>query len=86
MTLLVGLAPELSGAFGTIQFDGVDAGKLAGTLQEKYSIVVVPISGPTVKGKVQFTGLRVGPNVYTSLDEIDLFCDAVEKTVPTLRA
>ena len=85
-TLLVGLAPDLSGAFGTIQFDGVDAGKLAGTLQEKYSIVVVPISGPSVKGKVQFTGLRVSPNVYTSLEEIDLFCDAVEKTVPTLRA
>ncbi|HKD91538.1 MAG TPA: aminotransferase class V-fold PLP-dependent enzyme, partial [Terriglobales bacterium] len=84
-TLLVGLAPELSGAFGTIQFDGVDAGKLAGTLLEKYNIVVVPISGPSVKGKVQFTGLRVSPNVYTSLEEIDLFCDAVEKTVPTLR-
>jgi len=84
-TLLVGLAPELSGAFGTVQFDGVDAGKLAGTLLEKYNIVVVPISGPSVKGKVQFTGLRVSPNVYTSLEEIDLFCDAVEKTVPTLR-
>ena len=85
-TLLVGLAPELSGAFGTIQFERVDAGKLASTLLEKYNIVVVPISGPTVNGKVQFTGLRVSPNVYSSIEEIDLFCDAVEKAVPALRA
>lgn len=85
-TLLVGLAPDLSGAFGTIQFDGVDAAKLTSTLLEKYKIVVVPISGPTVNGKVQFTGLRVGPNVYTSLEEIDLFCDAIEKTIPAMRA
>ncbi len=90
VTVLVGLAPELSGAFSTVQFEGVDAGKLASTLLEKYSIVVVPISGPPLNGqagaKPQFTGLRVSPNVYTSVEEIDLFCDAVEKTVPALRA
>jgi selenocysteine lyase/cysteine desulfurase len=86
VTVLVGLAPKLSGAFSTVQFDGVDAGKLASTLLEKYNIVVVPISGPAVNGKPQFTGLRVSPNVYTSPEEIDLFCEAVEKTVPTLRA
>jgi selenocysteine lyase/cysteine desulfurase len=85
-TLLVGLAPELSGAFGTIQFDGVDPGKLASTLLEKFNIVVTPISGPMVNGKAQFAGLRISPNVYTSVEEVDVFCDAVEKTVPTLRS
>lgn len=88
VTLLVGLSPELSGAFGTVQFDGVDAGKLGSALLTQYNIVVTPISGPTLKGqtKPQFTGLRVSPNVYTSVEEIDLFCNAVEKIVPTLRA
>ncbi|MBV8206303.1 MAG: aminotransferase class V-fold PLP-dependent enzyme [Acidobacteria bacterium] len=85
-TLLVGLDPNLSGAFATIQFDGVDPGKLASTLLEKYNIVVVPITGPAMKGKPQFTGIRVSPNVYTSTEEIDTFCEAVEKAVPTLRA
>lgn len=84
-TLLVGLEPNLSGAFGTMQFAGVDPGKLGSTLLEKYNIVVTPISGPTVKGKVQFTGLRISPNVYTSVEEVDIFCDAIEKTVPVLR-
>ena len=90
VTVLVGLAPELSGAFSTVQFDGVDAGKLASTLLSQYNIVVVPISGPPLNGqagaKPQFTGLRISPNVYTSVEEIDQFCDAVEKIVPTLRA
>ena len=80
------LAPELSGAFGTIQFDGVDPGKMASVLLEKFNIVVVPISGPMVNGKAQFAGLRISPNVYTSMEEMDIFCDAVEKTVPTLRS
>jgi selenocysteine lyase/cysteine desulfurase len=90
VTVLVGLAPELSGAFATVQFDGVDAGKLASTLLSQYKIVVVPISGPSVNGqpgaKPQFTGLRISPNVYTSPEEVDLFCEAIEKTVPALRA
>ncbi|MCU1287156.1 MAG: aminotransferase, class [Acidobacteriales bacterium] len=78
-TVLVKLDPNLSGAFGTVQFDGVDAGKLGGVLLSKYKILVTPIGGPG------FNGLRICPNVYTSLDEIDKFCQAVEETIPTLR-
>ena len=29
----------------------------------------------------EFRGLRVTPNVYTTLEEIDTFCEAVEKVI-----
>lgn len=83
---------DQSGAFATIQFQGHDAGKIGSTLQEKYQIVVTPISGPPVKGAPakatiadekawQFTGLRISPNVYTAPEEIDRFCEAMEQVV-----
>ena len=79
--------PRLSGAFATVQFDGVDAGKLGGVLMDKYKIFTVGISGPVVPGTKtpQFTGLRISPNVYTSPDEIDRFAQAVEESLPALR-
>lgn len=79
--------PRLSGAFATVQFDGVDAGKLGGVLLDKYKIFTTPIGGPAVPGTKtpQFTGLRISPNVYTSPDEIDRFASAVEELVPTMR-
>ena len=76
--LLVRLEPNQSGAFGTIHFEGVDAGKLGASLMSEYKIHVTPITGPGIDG------IRISPNVYTSLAEIDRFCDAVEKTVAKL--
>jgi selenocysteine lyase/cysteine desulfurase len=29
----------------------------------------------------QFKGLRITPNVYTTVPEIETFCDAVEKLI-----
>jgi selenocysteine lyase/cysteine desulfurase len=75
--MTVRLEPFNSGAFGTIGFEGIDPGKLTKDLQEKYNIFTVGITGPNK----QFTGIRVGPNVYTSPQEIDYFCDSVEKIV-----
>ena len=74
--LLVGLDPKLSGAFGTIQFATIDPGKLGDALLAKYNIFVTPITGPG------FNGIRISPNVYTSPQEIDRFCDAVAAVVP----
>ncbi len=74
--LLVGLEPNLSGAFGTIHFDTIDPGKLGEALLAKYNIFVTPITGP------KFNGVRISPNVYTSTQEIDRFCDAVAAIVP----
>src|SRR5277367_6527825 len=73
--MLVGLDPNLSGAFGTIHFDSMDAGKLGDALLGKYNIFVTPITGPG------FDGIRVSSKVYTSTAEIDRFCEAVETII-----
>jgi isopenicillin-N epimerase len=79
--------PQLSGAFATVQFDGVEPGKMVSALMDKYKIFTVPIGGPVIPDTKtpQFTGIRVSPNVYTTPDEIDRFAKAVEETLPTLR-
>jgi isopenicillin-N epimerase len=74
--VLVGLDANQSGAFGTIHFETMDPGKLGEALLAKYNILVTPITGPSLNG------IRVSPNVYTSLAEIDRFCEAVETIVP----
>jgi isopenicillin-N epimerase len=74
--MLVGLDPNHSGAFGTIHFETMDPGKLSDALLTKYNILVTPISAPSLNG------IRVSPNVYTSMAEIDRFCDAVETIIP----
>jgi isopenicillin-N epimerase len=74
--VLVELSPDHSGAFGTIHFDTIEPAKLSDALLAKYNIFVVPIKGPG------FDGIRVSANVYTSPEEIDQFCAAVEAIVP----
>jgi selenocysteine lyase/cysteine desulfurase len=74
--VLVGLDANQSGAFGTIHFDTIDPGKLSEDLLSKHNILVTPISGPSLNG------IRVSANVYTSAEEIDKFCGAVEAIVP----
>ena len=74
--MLVGPEPNQSGAFGTIHFETMDPGKLSDALLSKYSILVTPISAPSLDG------IRVSPNVYTSTGEIDRFCNAVAAIIP----
>ncbi len=65
--------PELSAGIGTIGVDGFNIPKLAEYLMEKHKIMVVPI----VTGK-EYSGLRVTPNVYTTLEEVDTFASVME--------
>ena len=76
--LTVDLAPEHSGAFGTIGFQGIDPGNLSEELFKKHQIRVTPISGPG------FKGIRISPNVYTSVAEVDRFSEAVEASLKAL--
>jgi selenocysteine lyase/cysteine desulfurase len=66
------LKPGFAGAFATVGIEGIKAPDLAAHLFTKHRIFVVGISHP------QFEGLRVSPNVYTTVDEVDRFADAVE--------
>ncbi len=73
--VLTPLTGEKSGAICMFNVKGIDPGKLGGWLLDKYKIVTTPIVHP------EFMGIRITPNVYTSVDEIDTFGDAVLKAI-----
>ena len=59
--------PAQAGAIGTVGIEGVDPAKLAAHLWDKRRIIVTPIK------HAEFEGVRVTPNLYTTLDEVDTF-------------
>lgn len=69
------LKPGLSCGIGTVQVPGVESPKLAQHLWDKHRILVTPIVHP------EFEGLRVTPSVYTTLDEVDRFCEVMEDVI-----
>jgi selenocysteine lyase/cysteine desulfurase len=69
--LLTALGPDTNGAIAVFNIDGMDMGKLVGWLWGNHKISTAGMNHP------EFTGIRVTPNVYTSLDEIDRFTDKV---------
>ena len=75
--VLTPIGPDKSGAICLFSVDGIDPGKLGGWLYNNYRIVTTPIGHP------EFNGIRITPNVYTTLDEIDTFSDAVLKAIKT---
>jgi len=72
-TVHTSLDPAQSCAIGTVQVRGVDTSKAVQQLWEKWRIIATPIN------HAEYTGIRVTPNVYTTLEEIDTFGDAMEK-------
>jgi selenocysteine lyase/cysteine desulfurase len=68
--------PRVStGGVALVDVDGVDPMALWAHLWERHRIQL----GATVHD--EFRGLRVSPNVYTTLEEIDRFCTAVEQVI-----
>jgi isopenicillin-N epimerase len=65
------IGPNESGAIAVAGVDGLDLGALNGWLYNKYRIVVTGISN------AEFSGMRVTPSVYTTVDEVDRFSEAV---------
>ena len=64
--------PAQSGGLACVGIDGTDAAKLTAHLWATRRIIVTPIKHP------EYEGIRVTPNVYTTLAEIDDFADAME--------
>ena len=69
------LDPAQSCALGCVGIAGLDPNKLTTHLWDKHRIIVTPIAHE------EFQGIRVTPNVYTTLSEIDAFCVAMEKVI-----
>lgn len=63
--------PKQSCAIANFKIDGVDPVALGGYLMSKHKIFTTPIVHD------EFTGIRITPNVYTTLWELDRFCNVV---------
>jgi selenocysteine lyase/cysteine desulfurase len=70
--LHTGLDPAHSCAIGTVGIEGLPPGDITSRLWQDWRIFATPIN------HAEYQGIRVTPNVYTTLDEIDRFCDAFE--------
>lgn len=64
--------PFLSCGLATFQVDGLDSSRLGEHLWERHWILTTPIKHD------EFEGVRITPNVYTMLHELDRFCERVE--------
>jgi isopenicillin-N epimerase len=65
--------PRQSCAIANFKIDGVDPGQLGSFLMAKHHIFTTPIVHD------EFSGIRITPNVYTTLWELDRFADVVER-------
>jgi selenocysteine lyase/cysteine desulfurase len=65
------LKPEHSCAITTVEIKGIDIGPLSSWLLDKHGIFVTTIGHPS------FQGIRVTPNIYTTLSEVDRFTEAM---------
>ncbi|MEW5981871.1 MAG: aminotransferase class V-fold PLP-dependent enzyme [Acidobacteriota bacterium] len=64
--------PAQSCGLGNVGLDAVDCSKLVEFFWTKHRIIVTPIK------RKDYQGIRVTPNVYTTLEEIDMFAGLLE--------
>ena len=62
-------------AIGTFEIEGIDPGTVQRRLFEEHRIFVTPIVHE------DFKGIRVTPSVYTTFEELDRFCEAMETMI-----
>ena len=65
-------ANDQSCGIALVELPGLDPSEIVAYLMNKHKIFTVAIAHE------EFKGIRVTPNVYTSLAELDRFCDAME--------
>ncbi|HEY3825724.1 MAG TPA: aminotransferase class V-fold PLP-dependent enzyme [Bryobacteraceae bacterium] len=76
--ILHNTSPDMSCGIGMFGLAGADPDKLAALLQTKHQIYTA------VMPHAEYTGIRITPSVYTTLQEIDYFADAVETELKSL--
>ncbi len=64
--------PEQSCAIANVHIEGTDPGAIGSYLFNKHRIFTTPIIHE------EFQGIRITPNVYTTLAELDRFCEQME--------
>ena len=73
--ILTSFDPAMSCGIGNVSLEGVDPAKLVAFLWERRRIIVTPILHE------EFKGLRVTPNVYTTIGEVDAFAEEMERVI-----
>jgi selenocysteine lyase/cysteine desulfurase len=75
VVLHTSLEPGLACGIANVEIEGVDPGELTSWLFREHRIIVTPIVHD------DFRGIRVSPSVYTTLEELDRFGDAMEHVI-----
>jgi selenocysteine lyase/cysteine desulfurase len=75
------LKPGRAGGIANVQIEGIDTIELQGWLWEEHRIYTVAIKKNDPWGAPEFEGLRVSPSVYSTLDEVDRFAEAMEQAL-----
>ena len=73
--VLTSFDPAQSARSGCSRSTGVDPNALVTFLWNKHRIIATPIK------HAEFQGLRVTPNVYTTLDDVDRFMSAIDEVL-----
>jgi selenocysteine lyase/cysteine desulfurase len=71
------LDPAQSCAIGNLQIVGIATPKVVTRLWDRWRIIATPMVHE------EFEGLRVTPNVYTTIEDIDTFASAMEQIAST---
>ena len=72
VSLHTSLKPGFACGIANLQIEGLDPGAIGNWLWQRHRIIVTPI------GHEECPGLRVSPSVYTTLEELDRFVEAVQ--------
>jgi isopenicillin-N epimerase len=75
VNLYTSFDPAQSGGLANVGIDGIDPGQLTTHLWNTRRIIVTPIGHPACPG------IRVTPNVYTRLRDVDVFAEAMEEVI-----
>src|SRR6185436_4140427 len=74
------LKPGETWGLATVGIDGMEPGKMTSFLWDKYRIIVAGLSKSELPGQqFDWSGIRVTPNVYTTIGEIDTFVGAMQQ-------
>ena len=72
VTLNTSRKPGFACGIANVHVDGLDTAQLSNWLWDEHRIITVAI------GHEECTGLRISPSVYTTIEEIDRFSEAIE--------
>jgi len=78
------LEPGQTWGLAYMSIDGMDPRAVSAYLWDRYRIIAnAMVQGPLPGSQFPHPGIRITPNVYTTLEEIDTFASAIEELLKT---